>query len=179
MGIFIARISKGRTIKEFLLGVLFVPSIICFIWFAVFGTMGFNVSHTVALTAITRAETAFFVVMNEYHFGYIISLIAIMLLGTFFVTSADSATFVLGMLSSNGDLNPKTSKKFIWGVLQASLTVVFLIAGGLDMIQTVSIIAAFPFAFIMIIAMISLRKSLKMNLLKYLHFPIIKIEKVI
>ncbi len=60
VGIFIARISKGRTIKEFLLGVLFVPSIICFIWFAVFGTMGFNVSQTVALTAIKRAETAFF-----------------------------------------------------------------------------------------------------------------------
>ncbi|APC80004.1 TPA: BCCT family transporter [Clostridium botulinum] len=180
VGIFIARISKGRTIKEFLLGVLFVPSIICFIWFAVFGTMGFNVSHTVALTAIKRSETAFFVVMNEYNFGYIISLIAIMLLGTFFVTSADSATFVLGMLSSNGDLNPKTSKKFIWGVLQASLTIVFLLAGGLDMIQTVSIIAAFPFAFIMIIAMISLRKSLKNE---SLEIPSLsnnkKIEKVI
>ena len=166
VGIFIARISKGRTIREFLLGVLFVPSLICFIWFAVFGTMGFNVDNTVAVNAIQRAETALFVVMNEYHFGYIISLIAIMLLGTFFVTSADSATFVLGMLSSNGNLNPKNSKKVIWGILQASLTIVFLIAGGLDMIQTVSIIAAFPFSFIMITAMISLRKSLKNELIE-------------
>ncbi|EJO5347582.1 BCCT family transporter [Clostridium botulinum] len=161
VGIFIARISKGRTIREFLLGVLLVPSLICFIWFAVFGTMGFNVSDAVAVSAIKRAETAFFIVMNEYHLGYIISLVAIMLLGTFFVTSADSATFVLGMLSSNGNLNPKNSKKFVWGILQGSLTIAFLIAGGLNMIQTVSIIAAFPFAFIMITAMVSLRKSLK------------------
>lgn len=166
VGIFIARISKGRTIREFLLGVLFVPSLICFIWFAVFGTMGFNVDHATALAAIKRAETAFFVVINQYHFGYIISLIAVVLLWTFFVTSADSATFVLGMISSKGNLNPKNSKKFVWGVMQASLTVVFLIAGGLNMIQTASIIAAFPFAFVMIIAMISLIKSLRSESVK-------------
>ncbi|MCY6485239.1 BCCT family transporter [Clostridium aestuarii] len=161
VGIFIARISRGRTIREFLLGVLLVPSMVCFIWFAVFGTIGFNVDSTVALEAVKRTETAFFVVMNNYPYGAIISTVAIVLLATFFVTSADSATFVLGMLSSNGSLNPKNSKKFVWGVMQAALTIMFLLAGGLEMIQKVSIIAAFPFSFIIILSMISLRKSLK------------------
>lgn len=161
VGIFIARISKGRTIREFLLGVLLVPSLLCFIWFATFGSIGFNVDLSIASQAIERTELSFFVIMNHYPLGNILSGLAILLLGTFFVTSADSATFVLGMLSSKGDLNPKTSRKVTWGIIQAVLTVVFLLAGGLKMIQTVSIIAAFPFAFIMIAAMISMKKSLK------------------
>jgi len=161
VGIFIARISKGRTIREFLLGVLLVPSLLCFIWFATFGSIGFNVDLSIASQAIERTELSFFVIMNHYPLGNILSGLAILLLGTFFVTSADSATFVLGMLSSKGDLNPKTSRKITWGIIQAVLTIVFLLAGGLKMIQTVSIIAAFPFAFIMIAAMISMKKSLK------------------
>ncbi|WP_035294433.1 BCCT family transporter [Clostridium sp. KNHs214] len=160
VGIFIARISKGRTIREFLLGVLIVPSLVCFLWFAIFGTMGFQVDKSIALSAIKNAETAFFVVINTYPLGKMLSIIAICLLGTFFVTSADSATFVLGMLSCKGSLNPSNFKKILWGILQATLTIAFLSAGGLEMIQTASIVAAFPFAFVMIMSMISLRKSL-------------------
>ncbi|MCY6483055.1 BCCT family transporter [Clostridium aestuarii] len=160
VGIFIARISRGRTIREFLLGVLIIPSLLCFIWFAVFGTMGFNVEHSVALVAAKKSQTAFFMVLSKYPLGFFICILVMILSMIFFITSADSSTFVLGMLSSKGNLNPNNSKKVVWGILQGSLTIVFLLAGGLEMIQTASILAAFPFGFIMILAMISFKKSL-------------------
>lgn len=158
---FIARISKGRTIKEFVGGVLLVPALASFIWFAVFGSMGINTGMEVATEAIKSTSTAFFVVMDKYAFGSIISMVTVVLLCTFFVTSADSATFVLGMMSSNGNLNPDTKRKVIWGIIQSSLALALMLAGGLGMLQTASIAAAFPFAFIMIFAMWSLVKVLK------------------
>ncbi len=163
VGTFIARISKGRTIKEFVTGVLLAPSLASFIWFSVFGATGMNAGVEVAKGAITNTSTAFFAVMQNYPLGTLISLIAVVLLCTFFITSADSATFVLGMLSSKGNLNPKTSRKVIWGVIQSALALALMLGSinGLQMLQTASIIAAFPFAFVMIFAMIALNKVLK------------------
>ncbi len=161
VGVFIARISKGRTIREFIIGVSLVPAIGSFIWFAIFGTIGINAGTTVGAEAIQVTETAFFVVMKTMPFGNIISLIAVLLLCTFFVTSADSATFVLGMLSSNGDLNPSTQKKLIWGTLQSLMAFGLMMAGGLQVLQIASIAAAFPFAIVMIFACFSLLKVLK------------------
>lgn len=161
VGTFIARISKGRTIREFVIGVLLVPSIISFLWFAAFGTLGIDAGLEVAKEAITKTETAFFVVMEYQPLGSIISFVAITLLGTFFVTSADSATFVLGMMSSNGNLNPSTARKLTWGIIQSALALSLMIAGGLGMLQTASIVVAFPFAIVMIFAMISMVKALK------------------
>ncbi|MFZ5969511.1 MAG: glycine betaine uptake BCCT transporter [Bacillota bacterium] len=161
VGTFIARISKGRTIREFVVGVLLVPAFGSFLWFAVFGTMGINLGMEVAAEAIKSTPTAFFVVMSHYPMGSIISFVAVILLVTFFVTSADSATFVLGMMTSDGDLNPTTQKKVIWGVIQSLLALALMIAGGLGMLQTASIAAAFPFAFVMLFGMVSLVKALK------------------
>ncbi|MGB5823246.1 MAG: BCCT family transporter [Proteocatella sp.] len=162
-GTFIARISRGRTIKEFITGVLLAPTLASFIWFAVFGGMGFNLGTGVASEAIKSTSTAFFVVMREYPMGAGISIIAILLLCTFFVTSADSATFVLGMFTSNGDLNPSTKRKLVWGMVQSSLALSLMIGSknGLQMLQTISIAAAFPFAFVMLFGMWSLLKVLK------------------
>lgn len=166
VGTFIARISKGRTIREFVLGVIIAPSIASFIWFAVFGTMGINLGFTGQMSmealkaTVASPETAFFVVMKHYPLGSLLSFIAVFLLGTFFITSANSATFVLGMLSSNGDLNPPKDKQFIWGILQALLATALLLAGGLKSLQTASVAAAFPFIFVMILACISLWKAL-------------------
>lgn len=161
VGVFIARISKGRTIREFITGVLLVPALGSFIWFSVFGTMGINLGTEVATEAIQSTETAFFVVMSHYPLGKIISFIAVILLSTFFVTSADSATFVLGMLSQNGNLNPDTKRKVIWGIIQSLLAFALMVAGGLKVLQIGSIAAAFPFLFVMILAMFSLVKALK------------------
>jgi len=161
VGTFIARISRGRTIKEFIFGVLAAPTVASFVWFATFGTMGMNAGVEVATEAIAKTETAFFVVMNQYPLGSIISFVAVLLLCTFFVTSADSATFVLGMMSSNGDLNPTVKRKVVWGVIQSLLALALMLSGGLKMLQTASIVAAFPFAFVMIFGMVSIVKALK------------------
>ncbi len=163
VGTFIARISRGRTIREFVAGVLLAPTLASFLWFAVFGATGINAGTEVASQAIQSTSTAFFVVMSQYPLGSVISLVAVVLLSTFFVTSADSATFVLGMMSSGGDLNPSTQRKLIWGVIQSGLALVLMFASsnGLKMLQTASIAAAFPFAIVMLFGMVSIMKALR------------------
>lgn len=162
-GIFIARISKGRTIKEFIAGVMLVPTIVSFIWFSIFAGIDFATVSDVLIEAGKNTATAFFIVINEIPFGFALSFVAIILLFTFFITSANSATFVLGMLSQEGDLNPTNSKKTIWGIVQSALALSLMIGSenGLKMLQTISIIAAFPFAIIMILSMYSLVIALR------------------
>ncbi len=161
VGVFIARISKGRKIREFVLGVTLVPALGSFIWFAIFGTTGINLGPEVAAEAIKNTETALFVVMEHIPLGSIISTVAIVLLYTFFVTSANSATFVLGMMSRNGTLDPDIKTKVLWGVIQSALAYALMLAGGLQVLQTASITVAFPFAIVMIFAMVSLVKALQ------------------
>ncbi len=161
VGTFIARISRGRTIKEFIGGVLAAPTLASLIWFSIFGTLGIETEFAVAEAAIQKTSTALFVVMGQYPLGSMISLVAVVLLSTFFVTSADSATFVLGILSSNGSLEPTTRRKVIWGLIQSGLAIALMLSGGLSMLQTASIVAAFPFAFVMLFGMVSLIKALR------------------
>lgn len=165
VGTFIARISKGRTIKEFIGGVIIAPALVSIIWFSVFGTMGLNLSETMGMDGLAAAaanpSTALFKVFSYYPLGNVLSFIAVLLLCTFFITSANSATFVLGMYTSEGNLNPPKQKQFIWGIVQALFATALLISGGLSALQTASIAAAFPFIFIMLLAMVSLMKALK------------------
>ena len=163
VGTFIARISKGRTIREFVAGVILVPALGSFVWFAVFGTLGLNLEISgiaaVGQNAIADVSTAFFVVYSHYPFGQIISIITVALISTFFITSGNSATFVLSMLSSDGALNPSLIKMVIWGILLAALSIALLITGGLQTLQIASIAAAFPFAIVMLLACLSLYKA--------------------
>jgi len=165
VGMFIARVSKGRTIKEFILGVLLVPSLFSFLWFAVFGGTALNLEmfHNAGLAQAVEEDvtSALFITLGQLPMGRIISVLAILLIVTFFITSADSATFVLGMLSSRGDLNPKRKIKLIWGVLQSSIAIVLLMSGGLLGLQTMSIIIALPFAIILLLMIFSLVKALQ------------------
>ena len=160
VGSFIARISRGRTIREFIGGVIFAPAMASFIWFAVFGSLGLNLFNNGTMTEIGAAETALFEVMQHYPLGTVLSFITLMLLCTFFITSANSATFVLGMLTSEGDLNPSNQKKIIWGLFQSLLATALLLAGGLKSLQTISVAAAFPFIFVMFLAIASFTKAL-------------------
>ncbi|MCI9078412.1 MAG: BCCT family transporter [Lachnospiraceae bacterium] len=162
-GIFIARISKGRTIHEFCIGVTLVPALVSIIWFSIFGILGMDLGLDTAKKAIENTSTALFVCLEEYNFGSVISIAVIGLLCTFFVTSADSATYVTAMLTSDGQQNPSNKSKISWGLI-ISLTALSLILftdNGLNMLQTISIVGAFPFSFVMLIAMISLIKALK------------------
>lgn len=165
VGTFIARISKGRTIREFIGGVIFAPALVSIVWFSAFGSMGINLVDKIGVeglaTAAAAPSTALFQVYNNYPLSIVLSLITVALLNTFFITSANSATFVLGMLTSGGDLNPSNSKQFIWGILQSLLATSLLLSGGLEALQTASVAAAFPFIFVMIFAIISLMKALK------------------
>ena len=164
VGTFIARISKGRTVRQFVLGVLLVPSLFCAFWFTVFGGTGISLElfQDTPLKAVMEKqgiEVLLFTVLEHYPMGTVMSLITIFLIGTFFITSADSATFVLGSLTTNGSLNPPNRIKFTWGIIQSLSAAILLWSGGLKGLQTGAILAAFPFVFVIILLIISLLKS--------------------
>lgn len=163
VGSFIARISKGRTVREFVMGVIIAPAVASFIWFAIFGGMSIDMIAKMGMEALSALpgspETALFIVYGQYPLTAILSGITLLLLCTFFITSANSATFVLGMFTSNGDLNPSNKKKILWGLVQSLLATSLLLAGGLKPLQTASLAAAFPFVFIMLVACVSIFKA--------------------
>lgn len=160
VGIFIARISKGRTIREFVLNVLLVPSIMSFIWFTIFGGTAIQVETEGTSVSKLNLEQLLFGVFDQLPLGTVISFIAILLVIIFFITSADSGTFVLGMMSTNGLQNPPNQVKVIWGVMLSAIALVLLNSGGLIGLQNAMIIAALPFSIIMILMTISLFISL-------------------
>lgn len=160
VGVFIARVSRGRTIREFLTGVLILPSVISFFWFSAFGATAMDVQMKgTDLTGFLTEETLF-AVFNELPLSMILSVIAILLVSVFFITSADSATFVLGMQTSYGSLYPPNMVKLTWGISQSAIAMILLSTGGLDALQNALIIAALPFSFVIILMMISLYKAL-------------------
>lgn len=163
VGTFIARISKGRTIREFLIAVMIVPSLLTFIWFSVLGPMGINLGLDTALQAAQSTPLACFVVFSHYPLGMVLSGVTLLLVCTFFVTSADSAVLVLGMFSEHGNLNPSKRVKLIWGILEGALALVLMLGSdnALNMMQTISIVGAFPFVFIEVGAMFSVMKDFK------------------
>jgi len=165
VGTFIARVSRGRTIREFILGVLVAPSLFGFLWFAVFGGTALELELFGGgglSTAVQQdVTTALFLTLERLPLGAVLSVVATALIVTFFVTSADSATFVLGMLTSKGSLHPSNRVKLVWGLLQSAIAAVLLAAGGLQGLQTASIIAAAPFALIMLLVCVSLYRALQ------------------
>ncbi|HEY0972741.1 MAG TPA: BCCT family transporter, partial [Gemmatimonadales bacterium] len=165
VGTFIARVSRGRTIREFVLGVLIAPSLFGFLWFAVFGgtALELELFHAAGLaeSASTDVTTALFLTLEQLPVGALLAGVATVLIVTFFVTSADSATFVLGMLTSEGDLHPSNRIKLTWGLLQSAIAAVLLMVGGLQGLQTASIVAAAPFSVIMVLMCVSLRLALR------------------
>ena len=167
VGVFVARISKGRTIREFVLGVVLVPTIASCLWGAVFGNLGINLGEKGLMAieklqaAVASPEVGLFVVLGEYPLGFILSLVALVSLCAFFVTSANSGVYVLSMLSTDGAINPPNSRKILWGVIQSVMAVGLLMAGGLKPLQTISLVAAFLFIFVMFGALATFVKVLK------------------
>jgi glycine betaine transporter len=164
VGTFIARISRGRTIREFVTGVLLVPSLISFLWFATFGGAalhGIMFEHLPLVDIVKQdSSLALFALLDHLPWAILTSLIAIVLVSVFFITSADSATFVLGMMSSKGSPAPSARIKLTWGVLTALIAAVLLMAGGLKGLQTTSIVIALPFMIIMLLMCVSLFRAL-------------------
>lgn len=164
VGIFIARVSRGRTIKEFILGVLFVPALVCFLFFAVFGASAIYLQQNgIANIAKEATETATFATLEHFPLGFLLSIITLIVIMIFFVTSADSATYVLGMLSSKGSINPSGVVKVSWGVILAVFAMIMIYTGGTQSIQNLLIIAALPFSIVIIFMIWSLFKSLSIE----------------
>ncbi|MFG6116823.1 BCCT family transporter [Halobacillus sp. MO56] len=164
VGTFIARVSRGRTVREFILGVLLVPTIFGALWFSVFGGTTIHLEFFQGMdiqSAVSElgTEVALFAMLENVPLGMVMSIIGLLLISTFFITSADSATFVLGMQTTGGSLNPRNPVKFTWGIIQSGAAAVLLWMGGLESLQTAAIIAAFPFTFIMIMLCFSLLRT--------------------
>ncbi|RSK26175.1 BCCT family transporter [Bacillus sp. HMF5848] len=151
VGTFIARVSKGRTVREFVVAVLVIPTLVCAFWFAVFGGTAIYFDYFEGTNiAGQNLETALFYVYEMLPFTGVLVVITLMLITTFFVTSADSATFVLGMQTTRGDLNPPNVVKFTWGIFLSASAVVLMLSGGLSAMQTAIIVSAFPLTFALI-----------------------------
>ena len=165
VGMFVARISKGRTIREFIMGVVLVPTLFTIVWLSVFSAIALSTVQGWSLEnvqqLIASPETAVFIVFQNYPLSKIISIMIVVLLGVFFITSADSATYSLSVMTSNGSITPPTYKKVIWGIVVAAIAYILLSAGSLKPLQTISIAATLPFLIIMIAMMPALVKELK------------------
>ncbi|MCK1976953.1 BCCT family transporter [Jeotgalicoccus huakuii] len=166
VGSFIARVSRGRTIREFIVGVMGVPVVFSAIWFAIFGVAGIESDNILgggiySLIETEGNEVALFAFLENYPAAPLIMGVAILLIASFFVTSADSGTFVISMLTTGGSLNPPLKVKLIWGGILAGTAIVLLWSGGLSAIEMAMLIAAFPFTFIVAMLGISLYKALR------------------
>jgi choline/glycine/proline betaine transport protein len=165
---FIARISRGRTIRDFIVGVLFVSTILAFIWITLFGGTalyielfeGGGISEAVSAD-LTRALYVTFDKMDVGLIGTIFSAVATLLIATYFITSSDSGTLVVNTLLSVGDPEPPMMHRVIWGLSEGAVAAVLLLAGGLSALQTASIVSALPFSVIMIFMVIGLMQSLR------------------
>ncbi|MDM5455166.1 BCCT family transporter [Peribacillus simplex] len=166
VGSFVARISKGRTIKEFMMGAVFIPVIGSFFWFAVMGGSAIhliqNMGETALATAVsTDVTSALFKFFDYFPMTTFLSILAMVLVLVFFITSANSAVFVLGMFSENGNPNPSHSIKMIWGAVIAAISIVLIMTGGLAGLQSALVATAVPLAVLMLVMCYSTYKGLK------------------
>lgn len=165
VGMFIARISKGRTIRQFVVCVIGVPSLVSFVWFAILGGAAFDLqlNQGVDMPGALEGgiENALFATLREYPLSTITVALAVFLIAIFFVTGADSASIVMGMLSQSGDEEPHRGLVVFWGVATGAVAAVLLQAGGLEALQRLVIIVAAPFLLILLAMCVSLMKALR------------------
>lgn len=163
VGMFLARISRGRSIREFCFGVLLVPAGVSTAWFAIFGGTAIRMEQTgQSIYGDGSSESQLFNLLHSLPGGYVMGFLALLLLGTFFVTSADSASTVMGSLSQNGKADAKPWLTGLWGLATAAVGLTLLIAGddgALNALQSVTIVAATPFLLILILLMFAIVKD--------------------
>ena len=165
VGMFIARISKGRTVREFILGVLLVPTLLTFFWISAFGGTALfqelQMNSVVSEAVQENVATALFVMVESFPASFFINLLAIILVVSFFVTSSDSGSLVVDSLTSGGKLDAPVGQRIFWAQMEGLVAAVLLLGGGLTALQTASILAGLPFAVIVLIMCYSLYKGLQ------------------
>ncbi|WP_309081702.1 BCCT family transporter [Zhihengliuella sp.] len=166
VGIFLAKISRGRTIRQFVAGTLGVPTLVFFAWFAIFGGSAINFDLQGAGIGAATTEninSAFFSLLDQLPLTHFMSIVTVLLVVLFFISGADSNTFVLSTLSSNGDLNPRKPVLTLWGGLTGLCAVLLLIVGGLNALQQAAMLSALPFTIIVGLLGISLVIELRQD----------------
>ncbi len=164
VGGFLARISKGRTIKEFMLACVFVPSILCCLWFAFFGGEAINLineSPALGETIMSNTDNSLFVFLAELPLSTFTIPLSMALIMTLIITSVNSATYVAGQFSSGGEYVPSLGIRAFWGVFIVLNTLMFIYIGGLPTLKSTAIVLAFPFVIITVIMIVNLFKALK------------------
>jgi choline/glycine/proline betaine transport protein len=165
VGIFIARVSKGRTIREFVLGVLLVPTLLTFLWFSVFGGsalfLELNGIGNIADAVNENIATALFVLLEEFPLAFITSIIGIVLVTSFFVTSSDSGSLVIDSITSGGQLDAPVGQRIFWALSEGAVAATLLIGGGLGALRTAAITTGLPFTFVLLIMCYCLYLGLK------------------
>ena len=165
VGVFIARISRGRTIREFVAGVLLIPTLVSILWFAVFGGIGLHeeLQGAGGMVDLVKQDVsiALFSMFDRLPLSKLLSVTAMLLVFIFLVTSVDSATFVLGMLTTKGSMNPPTPRKIMWGLALGALGAALMLSGNIDAVRAVAVLGAIPFIFIILLQVAALLRSLK------------------
>ncbi|MFE6965451.1 BCCT family transporter [Agromyces sp. NPDC057679] len=156
VGIFIARVSKGRTVRQFVTGVILVPTLLGILWFSVLGgsALAIEMADPGALTqpdGSVDVEGALFELVQYFPGAQALTVGVIILIGIFFVTSADSGALVMGMIATGGQLNPKRWIRTFFTAITAALAIALLLSGGLKALQTAAIIIALPFSVVMLL----------------------------
>ena len=174
VGVFIARISRGRTIREFVLGVILAPSVVSFVWFAVLGGTAINLQLSGAVsnladTAASNQPAALFLTLEQFPLFGLTAIITIILVALFFVSGADAASVVMGMLSSKGNLHPRRWNLIVWGTFTGAAAAICLLSGAiqgsvdaaLSALQAVAIASAAPFVLVLIGLCFSIMRALR------------------
>ncbi|MDA4107133.1 choline transporter [Mycobacterium holsaticum DSM 44478] len=165
VGMFIARISRGRTIRQFVAGVLFVPSVVSLVWFCVLGGAAINQQQSgVDLAGEGSLEAQLFSTLEQFPLATVASILVMVLVAIFFVSGADAASVVMGSLSERGTIKPTRPTVIFWGVATGAVAAVMLLVGGADALnglQSITIIAAVPFVVVMVGLAVALVKDLR------------------
>ncbi|MFT3660385.1 MAG: BCCT family transporter [Gordonia sp. (in: high G+C Gram-positive bacteria)] len=166
VGVFIARISRGRTVRQFIAGVLLAPTLVGFVWFAVMGGAGlfrqlFGEKLVEDGADSVDAPSTLFAVLDGLPLGQIFSVLAIIVIALFFITSSDSGSLVVDMLASGGHPNPPTWSRVLWSVIEGAVAISLLLAGGLGALQSAALATALPFSIVLVLMCFAVVRGLR------------------
>jgi len=171
VGLFIARISRGRTIREFILGVMLIPTVFTLLWMTIFGNSAIDLVHNQDVAALgdmvsENSSVALFVFLENFPLTTVLSFFSVLMIVICFVTSCDSGAMVVDMLCSHGSNNTPLWQRVYWAIGIGVVAAILLLAGGLSALQTMTIASALPFAIVLLLAIIGLIKALRVEAFK-------------